>query len=161
MARVNRRAKKRRDGYDEQHISQLLRGVALSPGCGFRTHGHESDFDAMREGWEALRDTLLPEFIAEHPGERPYAWWKFDAPEPRQRIDADQHPFDNPDRQCRVELMAIDNPSFRDTAYETFYGRPRALVIEDDFAAKFEGELAYLDRLGLLTAYEKTELYGT
>jgi len=161
MPRPPRRSKSRRAGYDDEHVKHLLTGCYLCPGCGFSTGcGREVDIDAMREAWEVLRDTLLPQWIAEHPGTRPYSWWKFDSQEPRQRLDDGPHPFDNPDRQCRVEMMAMNNPTFRDTAYELFYGKPRALIFEDDFVARFEGELAYLDRLNLLTAEERKELFG-
>ncbi len=34
--------------------------------------------------WKELRDELLPRWIREHPGTRPFAWWSFDAPGPRE-----------------------------------------------------------------------------
>jgi hypothetical protein len=36
--------------------------------------------EKMRVAWEANRDTLLPDFIEQNPGRRPFIWWKFDAP---------------------------------------------------------------------------------
>lgn len=33
--------------------------------------------------WEDVRDELLPQWIREHPGTRPFAWWRDEAPEPR------------------------------------------------------------------------------
>jgi hypothetical protein len=33
--------------------------------------------------WAEMRDELLPAWIKEHPGTRPWAWWEQEAPEPR------------------------------------------------------------------------------
>lgn len=163
MPRVTRRAKRRSAGYDEHHVGHLLRGVYLCPGHGFATKprdhsGDFTDYDAMRAAWEILRGELLPAWIAEHPGSRPFAWWKFDAPERRQRTDNVVHPFDDRIRRKHVEDAARMNPSFRETAYKLFFGRPCCLCVRDDFEAQYESELQYLDRLGLLTDAERKEL---
>ncbi|HWL93850.1 MAG TPA: hypothetical protein VNT79_09970, partial [Phycisphaerae bacterium] len=54
-------------------------------------------YAAKREAWECLRDELLPKWIEENPGSRPWAWWAFDAPE-RRRCTNQIHPFDDPKR---------------------------------------------------------------
>lgn len=36
---------------------------------------------SLRQCWEACRDEILPEWIAERPGTRPRAWWRWDYPE--------------------------------------------------------------------------------
>lgn len=154
MPRPPRRSKSRRAGYDSQHVSHLLIGVAVTPGSGFRLRGHETDWPAFRAAWDDLRDSLLPEFIAENPGRRPYAWWICDAPERRQRTDGIQHPFDNRLRKQRVEEMAAKHPEFREEAYKLHYGKPNALIVRDDFEAVYESEEDYLRRLGLLTPSE-------
>jgi hypothetical protein len=161
MPRVNRRPKRRRAGYDEHHIRHMLTGTYICPGLGFATNprgccGDDTDYKAMREAWELMRGELLAAFIAEHPGQRPFAWWRFDAPERRQRTDGVQHPFDN--RLRRQHVDGSTTKEFRRVAYELFYGRPRALIVRDDFEAKYEGELQYLNRLGLLTDAERKEL---
>ena len=46
--------------------------------CGF---GPETD-EELQAGWVLVRDTLLPAYIASRPGERPWAWWEFQVPEP-------------------------------------------------------------------------------
>ena len=38
--------------------------------------------EELRSAWEDRRGELLPEFIAENPGQRPWGWWQFDSPEP-------------------------------------------------------------------------------
>jgi hypothetical protein len=159
MPRPPRRSKSRRAGYDDQHISHLLYGVYLCPGHGFATEppGFNkdcTDWPAFREAWEELRHQLLPEFIAEHPGERPYAWWKCDARERRQRTDGIQHPFDNRVRKSHVDEVAKRFPSFHDEAYKLNKGRPNCLCVRDDFEAQYESEEAYLRRLNLLTPEE-------
>lgn len=42
--------------------------------------------DDLREIWKKIRDEILADWVIEFPGTRPSAWWKWDAPEPRQRI---------------------------------------------------------------------------
>lgn len=36
------------------------------------------DRESMETCWNQVRDELLPIWIAEHPGYRPFAWWLFD-----------------------------------------------------------------------------------
>jgi hypothetical protein len=163
MPRVSRRSKRRRAGYDQEHINHLLIGVYLCPGHGFATKprdhaGDFTDWDAMRRAWLELRHELLPAFIAEHPFQRPYAWWVFEAPERRRRTDGVVHPFDDRVRRQQVENTARTNPNFRETAYRLYYGRPSCLFMPDDFAAKYESQLEYLQRLNLLTEVERREL---
>jgi hypothetical protein len=165
MPRVNRRPKRRRAGYDEHHIRHLLNGVYLHDGCGFATKprgysGDPTDYDEMRRAWEELRHELLPRFIAEHPGQRPFAWWKFDAPERRQRTDNVVHGFDDRVRRKHVEDVARKYPGFKGVAYKLYYGRPGCLCVRDDFTAQYETEAAYLHRLGLLTDAERKELFS-
>lgn len=46
------------------------------------------DREDGRRVWAAARPEILPAWIDAHPGTRPYAWWKFDAP----RWQADDMP---------------------------------------------------------------------
>jgi len=134
----------------------------------------------MRKGWKVLRGELLPKWIAEHPGTRPYAWWVFDAPERRRRIgtmhprcpgkdrhtlsesdyelveDGKSHPFANPERTAKVDNWRRQYPDVagRD-AYSLHRGVPACLLVRDDFYARYESEAAYLHRLGLLTESER------
>lgn len=39
--------------------------------------------NVVLKAWRELRDELLPQWIKDHPGSRPWAWWKIDAPGPR------------------------------------------------------------------------------
>lgn len=81
---IKRRAKAKMEWTREQR-QQLLTGFEFF-GQGFGRDGSERrplDLNLAREAWEELREELLPEFIASKPFARPWAWWVFDAPEPR------------------------------------------------------------------------------
>ena len=81
---VRRRVKSKMEWTREQR-RQLLTGFEFF-GQGFGREGsihRPIDLDLAREAWEELRAELLPEFIASKPFSRPWAWWRFDAPEPR------------------------------------------------------------------------------
>ncbi len=49
-------------------------------GEGFWAVLDNSHPDHARRLWNELRDGLLPGWIADHPGTRPWAWWLLDAP---------------------------------------------------------------------------------
>jgi hypothetical protein len=144
MPRVRKQSKRRRTTWGHWHVEQLLTGMPFFPEeCFGSDCGLDGDVDwaEMQRAWESLRDTLLPQWIRERPGSRPYAWWCFDAPERRRRIDGKPHPFDRPGR----------------TDKRLSFGRPRAIFVEDA-GAEYETERAYLERLDLLTAAEKKVL---
>jgi hypothetical protein len=42
--------------------------------------------DRIKAAWEKIGDSVTKDFIKQHPCRRPWAWWRFDAPQPRQRI---------------------------------------------------------------------------
>lgn len=160
MPRVRRRAKRRRTGYTDAHVYQLLSGHDFF-GSAFGRDDLVSrcDLGAMREAWRELRAGLLADWIAEHPGTRPYAWWTFDAPERRRRIDGQPHPFDNAERIAKVEHWRRDYPDVAGReACKLYYGMPVCLMTRDDFDAEYESEADYLDRLGLLTDNERAAL---
>jgi len=87
-----------------------------------------------RRAWEAHRQELLSEHIEKNPGTRPHAWWRFEAPEPRQRI--------------RQGPKALGPP--------TFYGVPA--VHDGNAFHLYESQFQYLDRLHLLTESERDVL---
>jgi hypothetical protein len=63
-----------------------LQAFGLSHGWDkFPTFRDETD---ARETWEHHRDDFLTEWVESKPGERPYAWWRFDAPEGRLELNA-------------------------------------------------------------------------
>lgn len=134
MPRVRRRPKSRREGIEDKHVQYLLTGFWY-----VRPFPFADDEAEQREVWNELRDELLPDWIAESPGTRPWAWWQFDAPERRRRING-AHPFDNPERSASQNRL--------------WFGRPAVYVCRDDSEARYETEREYLTRLNLLLPEE-------
>jgi len=86
----------------------------------------------MEVAWWELREKLLPTWIEQHPGTRPYAWWKFEAPEPRRQVA----------------------PGPESIGPANWFGCPSSFQgVPGDGMFETEGE--YLDRLGLLTPHEE------
>ncbi len=76
---VRRRLRKRGTGgrlSDVQRL-HLCRGDVFGLGSAF------PDDDAEREAWAAHRNAVLQEHIEQEPGSRPYAWWRYSSPQPR------------------------------------------------------------------------------
>ena len=158
MPRFKRRAMIRRESaYTDAHVDQLRTGHDFT-GHGFgHRHRGECDDAAMREAWSELRDDILADWIAERPGSRPWAWWAFDATEPRRRIDGKPHPFDNRARERLVDQHRTPDDDRRRLtgAYRLALGVPSVSIVADDGEAGYETEAEYLDRLGLLIGGER------
>lgn len=154
MPRIRRRRRRRRtDGLTKAERSQLLYGS-------WWFQKEPIPHEERRALWEERRDELMGEWIQEEPGTRPWAWWEFDAPERRRRIDGKPHPFDNPTREAEIRERAAENPEPVHDATCLWYGCPRFMIVlpgrdMDDFEAVYESQREYLDRLGLLTADER------
>jgi hypothetical protein len=100
------------------------------------------------QAWRDCRKELLPSFIAENPGRRPWGWWQYDCPpnQFRTRVDGKRHQF-------------LD-PSF-DLSRELSFGIPRFFRERDlpdggvlDIADSFESEAMFLRRSQLLVPQE-------
>lgn len=159
MTRLRRREPRQRTNIAEGCVRQLLTGCGyFGPPTDFGTgDGGTEGESAMRNAWNANRAELLADWITEHPRSRPYAWWRFDAPERRRRIDGKPHPFDDPRRKAIVERFTAEyGPECwaSGAANELYFGTPRIII--GDGCAEYESEAAYLDRLGLLTDGERT-----
>lgn len=83
MPRMKRRRLARNDLSDRTRI--------------FLIGGHDFEFLAgepldpaeMRAAWETYSEDLLADFIPEHPGFRPAAYWRWSAPEPRREGESE------------------------------------------------------------------------
>lgn len=135
MPRVTRVSKRFR-GWNETTV------FVLRTGLDFFDELPEAD---REQAWNELRKEILDEWLQNHPGTRPFAWWAFDMPKGtrRQRIDA-RHPHDDP----RYDLPK-----------DLHFGSPRCLR-ECDIGGRYESQEAYLRRLSLLTAAELKFLNG-
>jgi hypothetical protein len=91
----------------------------------------EADFKAL---WDAHGEQLLAEFVAEHPGTRPWAWWKFAAPGLPERLGGTGDVW-----HAGIEVYAIEP------------GDPEDPPV-------FESVPGFLRRHGLLTSVERRRL---
>jgi hypothetical protein len=89
----------------------------------------------LRKLWAEVREDFLAKHTARSPGTRPWAWWKFEATEPR--------------------LQVAPGPEALGPA--DWFGMPSkyAGMPPDDM---YETEAEYLERLGLLTDEERDRL---
>jgi hypothetical protein len=116
-------------------------------------YGYGAELTPVREAWEAVRDLIIPKWIAERPGTRPQAWWLIDAPPMCAELRA---PYDDwflaPDLREPRRLSTGQHYTARAQGTPYYdHGRPRwapASVV-------FETEADYLARHGLLTDAER------
>lgn len=135
MPRVLRKAKRRTAGLSNAHV------LHVETGHTYFDDGFQSE-DELREGWEVLRKSILERWAVEKPGHRPWAWWRYDAPERRRCLNY-PHPHDVPGRPNEGLSR----------------GLPSAYIPEfDPWGIKFETEPEYLARLGLLSDDEREAL---
>ena len=163
VKRKSARPRRTKSEINNSHYRHLETGFVFFAGDGF------PDEESCRAGWLQLRGEILARWIKEHPGTRPWAWWNFNSPERRRRIDGGIHPFDNTERQAMVERLREQNSA---RACEGKYGMPDTQTCHDpcslwfgkpciifpatdDHLAAYESEQNYLDRLGLLTDEER------
>jgi hypothetical protein len=156
MPPKRRQPRRRGEGLTEYHREFLRSGQLWDH---FRL-GHINDplltEDEWREAWEELRDDILPAWIEARPGTRPFAWWRFDAPE-RRRCTNGVHPFDDPLQREKLDALVRKHPcGCGALAYELNFGVPRLTT----WTAAYETEGEYLLRLGLLTDAELSEGLG-
>ncbi len=97
------------------------------------------------QAWKELQKEIMSQWLTEHPGTRPWAWWRFDLPAGtrRQRING-RHPHDDPRYSLSKQL---------------FFGCPQFLR-ECDIGGTYESQEAYLRRLNLCSTAELKFLNG-
>jgi len=128
-----------------------------------------------RKTWRAIRDEILPEWIRQNPGKRPFAWWIYDAPEQRQRLGGTGTPCDEVLNE--TPFCAFGIPVSWVDAWEVEYYNGRAVdvhgepigrqhkegsfsgvAIDPEDPPRYESQAAYLKRHGLLTPAEEKRL---
>lgn len=136
-------------------------------------------FDLMtseKDLWRQHRADILSEFIREHPGQRPSAWWRYDAPEPgRRRLGGIGAPSYEvlayvPRYACGIPIDWI-----LETQVKLYAGRLRTIsgrivmpefigsdfqgvAIDPDDPPVFESQAAFLGRHGLFLPGEAERL---
>lgn len=100
-------------------------------------------YDRLRAAWAEHGAAILADWIEQHPGTRPFAWWCLEAPARRRVVQGG-------------ELVV----RIGDEVWRREFGVPptRPIVRYDDPPFVVESEAAYLDRLGLLGRAERREL---
>lgn len=98
----------------------------------------------LRQDWTVYQRAHLAQFIATHPGRRPWIWWIMQAPEPRRAVAMGG--FWTAAHDERPETRGAEGLSF---------GKPRFWIPADHGKGMvFETQPEYLNRLGLLTRAE-------
>jgi hypothetical protein len=77
-----------------------------------------------RQGWERERDRLL---AASDPGHRPWAWWRYDAPEP---LSSDEHQTLQLDRLGLLADAEVDE--LQEKTWPLYEKTARAVAHGDD-----------------------------
>lgn len=144
MPRVTRVSKRFR-GWNETTVCVLRTGLDFFDAL------HEAD---RLQAWRDLKAEILPEFIAENLGHRPWAWWKFDCPanQFRTRVDGKRHQFLDPTFDLSRELSFGVPRCFRECDL------PDGGVL--NIATSFESEASFLRRRSLLGDAELKALSG-
>ena len=139
MPTFKKRKRPGRRGYSDVDLDHLLVGKDY-----FSSFGHGADFDEpdFRIAWGNLQVSLLLEWITKYPRTRPFAWWIYNAPERRRRINASQAKTAWPESAPRYRA---------DTRHLLDATLSMSSSCED---AEYETQAAYLERLGLLTENE-------
>lgn len=119
MPRKQRLSKHRPKGPTAAQAEHLLYGHDFF-GLGYRND------DELLAAWDGNREEYLAAWVDARPGTRPWAWWRFEAPEPRRIVSG----------RARVA--------------GEFFGLPD-MATPGEMVAVYESEAAYLERLGLLT----------
>jgi hypothetical protein len=105
---------------------------------------HKPGSRAAEPLWRDHGEEILAEWVAEHPGTRPWGWWKFDATEPRPVV--------------RGTALVSDRRWWAERWRDQF-GVPMFVQIRPRGAALplVESEASYLQRLGLFAVGERAE----
>jgi hypothetical protein len=105
----------------------------------------KDDDELLREAWEIVGADLLREHIEERPGTRPWGWWAFGPGAEEDR------------RVIAGELEAGDwYPPWEGGKRRSYFGKPSVFSGRSLLSGvRFETELAYLERLGLLAEGER------
>ena len=147
MARKKIKAKNRREPTPAWLVEYLISGKEpgiKEPGCleCFQIRGDKiRGGDQVQDVWKKERAGIFKHCKLNTPGQRPWAWWEFDAPEPRLKISGGGLPSH--------EKYPSVLPCF-------FMGVSRYFNdIDENDPPIYESEAAYLKRHNLLSKSEE------
>lgn len=133
MPRPTRRSKSRRAKHGEEMEQHLLTGHCL---MSLIDPDYFTD-DEVKEAWQELKGALLPDFVRQNPGHRPWAWWHIEmAGKRRERVDGGVHPHDNKARTLHVANS--DSRHMGERAYALTWGYPAVHLMPFDSGLKTE-----------------------
>jgi hypothetical protein len=163
---VKRRVDKRRETVSDLAWAFLNDAVPEDAPASAELWGFEYDSPAVdckttRELWSELGADVLARWAVEHPGTRPRLWWRYDAPEPRQRMGGTGTPL--ADALAYVPRREFGIPTDwlgpDDVATHRELGSPLgAAALDPADPPLYEAEAAFLDRLGLFLPGERRRL---
>jgi len=133
----SRRRRRRRTRADQDGGLRMYLLTGRFPGDDFR-HYVEGAPDVQRDAeaaWQVVGAALTADWVAEHPGSRPFAWWLFQAPELRR------------ERPGRVAALC---KQFGWQSVPADFRGPRYGMANPRFPELYETETEYLARLNLL-----------
>lgn len=96
MARPRRRRVRDRRGYNDCDAAYLITGcrakvvMPFDPMAAFFSRLSDANEAEVSEAWETMKDELLPRFIRDNPGRRPWGWWACESPERRRRDESER-----------------------------------------------------------------------
>jgi len=141
--------------------------------------GEEGCFDRFTrkfgKEWAKHKKEIMPGWINEHPGTRPWAWWKFDAPEMRKRLSGNGDPDFEHLGVKKLFNFGIPTHFMEQWMVDYYNGRLKhvdggfvkckwkegdcdAIAYDPDDPPVYETEYEYLKRLNLLTKSEKINI---
>lgn len=123
----------RESGLDDSEITDILYPTSDAQG---------------RRHWQRFREAVIAEWVAAHPGARPWAEWKYSLPElSRRRLGGSGTPMLPPEGEWQVNggLAAFGAPLYWHD-------------VDPADPPVYESQAAYLQRRGLLTAEEQKRL---
>ena len=98
------RLRRRTTGYTAAHRMQLrVRWDYFDDAFG---DGPESRA-AMQKAWEEIGQEVTAEHVTERPGTRPWAWWQWTSPEPRNESETEAQQLMRLNMCSAVEIKAL------------------------------------------------------
>ena len=136
---------------DEDQINYFLTGIDFA--------FFWDEWERARD-WQLIRDDLLRDWIREHAGTRPFAWWRYDSPGPRRRAGGTGDVIPAYDHPMSLKFGIFRKSAFVDARLLVAVAPVGAGLtpFDENDPPSFESEAAYLDRHGFLSATERKAL---
>ncbi len=143
---------KRRSTLTDGQMSYLRTGVFPPGDAGI--YFFKIDDEKVKAAWESVGADLVAECVKRSPGTRPWAWWRFDAPETRKRLGG------RGTLRNKIALLDFGMPKLGLNWIIPADVRVgiNAIPVDPANPPSFESSANYLRRLGLLASGEEKRL---